>query len=123
MADRVRYIGQLSDEDLVRILNLADIFVFPSLYEGFGMPVVEAFACGSPTVSSTGPPLKEIGGDAALFANPNSARDIADKMNLLLSNIQLRKKLAKKGLKRAKLFSWKKIAKQTAEVYEAVLQK
>lgn len=121
--DSIKYIGQLNDEDLVRIYNLADIFVFPSLYEGFGMPVVESFACGCPTVSSTGPPMKEIAGDAALLANPRSTKDIADRMAMLLGDKQLQKKLARKGIQRAKMYSWRKIAEQTKEVYEEVLKR
>lgn len=121
--DSVKYVGQLNDEDLVRIFNLSDIFVFPSLYEGFGMPVIEAFACGCPVVSSTGPPLKEIARDAALLANPKSVKDIAKKMDVLLNTAPLQKELSEKGLKYAEEYAWKNVAKKTEEVYESVLKK
>ena len=119
----VRYIDQVSDKDLVPIYNLAEISVFPSIYEGFGMPLIEAFACGCPTVTTTGPPMRENARDAALLADPFSVKDLAEKMELLLSDTALQKKLARRGLKYSKDYTWESITKRTVGVYREVLDK
>lgn len=119
----VKYIDQVTDKDLVPIYNLAEISVFPSIYEGFGMPLIEAFACGCPTVTTTGPPMKENARDAALLADPFSVKDIAEKMGQLMSDKGLQKRLAKRGLRYSKNYSWENISEKTVDVYKKVLSK
>lgn len=112
------YTGFVSDEELVALYKNARAFVQPSFEEGFGIPLLEAMACDCPVISSNGGALPEIGGDAAIYFNPQDLGDMGDKVNQVLKNENLRKELIKKGQKRVKLFSWKKLAEQTLEVYE-----
>ncbi len=107
----IDYLGFISTEDLAKVYNLASCFIYPSFYEGFGLPIVEAMACGTPVISSNNSSLPEIGGDAVIYANPNSVEDIKDKIELLLNSADLREDLSKRGLAQSKLFSWEKSAK------------
>lgn len=113
------YRGYVSDEELVTLYKNAGCFVMPSFEEGFGIPLLEAMALGCPVVSSNAGSLPEIGGDAAIYFDPHSEKDIITKISMVLEDEDLRKNLIKKGLKRYKKFSWKKMAKQTLEVYES----
>jgi len=110
--------GYIPEEDLPALYSAAELFVFPSLYEGFGLPVLEAMACGSPVVSSNTSSLPEIAGDAAIFVNPCSVEEIAQAMQEVLKNGRLREKLVQKGLERARLFTWEKTGRETLRVYE-----
>ncbi|RMG51116.1 MAG: glycosyltransferase family 1 protein [Acidobacteria bacterium] len=100
----------------------ADLLVFPSLHEGFGLPVVEAFACGCPVVTSGVYALPEVAGDAALYCNPHDVADIGAKMIEVLTNDRLRERLIQKGLARARQFTLERYAEQTIAVYEQVLE-
>ena len=115
------YLGFISDEELAKVYNLASAFVFPSFYEGFGLPIIEAFACGTPVVSSDRSSLPEVGGDAVLYCNPDDTQDIAQKIQTLLEDTNLQKTLRKKGLQRAKLFSWQKSAKEHEKIFLSLL--
>ncbi len=97
--------------------NAADLFVYPSLYEGFGFPPLEAMACGAPVVASRTSSLPEVVGDAGLLCDPHSAEALADAVRRALTEPDLRQHLAAAGLARAGLFSWRQAAKRTAEVY------
>ncbi len=101
--------GWVDSEDISHLLNQASVFVFPSLYEGFGLPVLEAMACGCPVVCSDIPALREVGGEAALYADPASAEDIAAQIGAAL-NEEKRIEMIKRGLERVKNFSWGKTA-------------
>jgi len=111
--------GYVSEEDLVCLYNLATIFVFPSIYEGFGLPPLEAMACGTPVVSSSTSSLPEILGNAALMINPYDDKEIANGINILIHNIKLRKKLSGLGRKRVKKFSWENVAKKIINIYHS----
>ena len=115
------YLGFISDEELAKVYNLATAFVFPSFYEGFGLPIIEAFACGTPVVSSDRSSLPEVGGDAVLYCNPDDTQDIAQKIQTLLEDTHLQEMLRKKGLQRAKLFSWQKSAKEHEKIFLSLL--
>lgn len=115
--------GYVPDEDLVLLYNFADLFVYPSLYEGFGLPPLEAMACGTPVVTSNRSSLPEVVGDAALLVDPSDVEALADAIENVLVDQDLRNKLAKKALDRAQLFSWEKTAQQTWSVYEKVSQR
>ncbi len=111
------FAGFLTDQELVALYKSAQVFVMPSLEEGFGIPLLEAFACGCPVASSNVASLPEVGGDAALYFNPKDKQDIADKISQILNNSKLRQELIAKGEKRYKQFSWEKLAQKTLEVY------
>jgi len=110
--------GYVADEDLVYIYNLADVFVFPTLYEGFGNPILEAMACGTPVVSSDCSSVPEVAGGAALLIEPTETEQICDAMYRLLSNAGLRDYYVKAGLKRVREFSWEETAKGYLDVYK-----
>lgn len=110
----------LLKEDLVKFYNLADLFVYPSLYEGFGLPPLEAMACGCPVITSNTSSLPEVVGDAGVMVNPYDVDELTNKMYEVLTDEGLKKELSKKGLERAKLFSWRKTAEETWKVYEMV---
>jgi glycosyltransferase involved in cell wall biosynthesis len=117
----VIYIGYLSDDDIVPIICGAIAFLFPSLYEGFGMPPLEAMACGTPVLTSNVSSLPEIVGDAALLVDPQNVDDIYEKLKMLVSNDDLRNKLIRRGLERASIFSWDNAAAKMMELYEKVV--
>lgn len=123
LGQRVRFTGFVSDDELKQYYKSADALVFTSLYEGFGLPPLEAMACGCPVISSNAASLPEVCGDAALYVNPFEPNDIANKIKLLTSNQNLRKQLTAKGSERVNLFSWKKSVKKTIRVIERVLEK
>ncbi len=112
--------GRLSSEDLRLLYSAAELFVFPSIYEGFGMPVLEAMACGAPVVTSNTTSIPEVAGDAAIFVNPLDARELGEAMVRVLSNKQLREGLRAKGFERVKQFTWERAARRTVEVYGEV---
>jgi glycosyltransferase involved in cell wall biosynthesis len=111
------FLGYVPREDLPLLYNMAEVFVFPSLYEGFGIPPLEAMACGTPVVTSNISSLPEVVGDAAIKVDPQNIRDIAEGVYKVVVNKDLTQRLIAKGLKRARLFSWEKTAKRTLEVY------
>lgn len=114
---KIYYTGFISDEELVALYKGAESFVMPSYEEGFGIPILEAFSCGCPVVSSDAASLSEIGGDAAIYFDPQNQEDMIDKISNILNNQNLKRQLIKKGKLRYKQFSWEKLAKQTLEVY------
>lgn len=116
-------LGYVPDEELKAIYNLATLYCQPSLYEGFGLPVLEAFACGAPVLISKTQALIEVAGDAAVIANPKDTKDIAEKITKLVNSPEMRTTLSKKSQERVKMFSWDKAAKQTAKLYSGVLGK
>jgi len=112
------YLGEVPAEDIVAIYNLADLLVFPSLYEGFGLPVLEAFASGVPVAASNASSLPEVVGSAGVLFDPYDTDDICDKICKIMSDKGLRHDLIEKGQERLKEFSWEKTAEQTLAVYE-----
>jgi len=117
LADSVRFLGHVPQADLPALYSAADLFVFPSLYEGFGLPALEALACGTPVVASNVSALPEVVGDAALQVSPLDVEGLAGAMERLLCDDRLRGDLRERGLARAAQFSWEKAARQTVEVY------
>lgn len=115
------YTGYVDDEQLVALYKNAFLFVQPSFEEGFGIPLLEAMALGCPVVSSNAGSLQEVGGNGAIYFNPYDLGDMGDKVDRVINDKNLRNKLIEKGQKRAKLFSWKKLAEQTLKVYEEII--
>jgi len=111
------------ESDLPALYNLADLFVLPSFYEGFGLPILEAQACGCPVITSNISSMPEVGGDAALFVDPNDVEELASAMRRVLTDDKLRAEMIKKGFENAKHFSWEKTAQETLEVFEEVYEK
>lgn len=116
----IRALGFVPTEDLVTLYNLAEVFIFPSLYEGFGLPVLEAMQSGCPVVTSQKGSLAEITKEAAYIIDPYSVKSIAHGINEVLTNKNMHRELSQKGLKRAADFSWEKTAKETVAVYEKI---
>ncbi|MFX1500237.1 MAG: glycosyltransferase family 4 protein [Promethearchaeota archaeon] len=115
-------LGFISKEDYIKLLNAAELFVFPSFFEGFGIPNLEAMACGCPVITSKAFAIPEIVGDAALLLEDiSNPEELAKKINLLLRDIKLRDDLIKKGFTRSKSFSWEKSAQTVLKIYERCL--
>jgi glycosyltransferase involved in cell wall biosynthesis len=120
LTGRVVFTGYVPREDLPGLYSLADVFVFPSLYEGFGLPVLEAMACGTPVVCSNTSSLPEVAGDAALTVDPLDVEGLAESMERVLTDGGLADKLRKRGLKQAAGFTWEYAAGKTLKVYEGL---
>ncbi len=118
---RVRFLGRVPEDDLPGLYSAATAFVYPSLYEGFGLPPLEAMGCGCPVVTSNVSSLPEVVGNAALLVDPSSEQDIASALRAVLDDDCLRGSLRARGLERAKLFSWRRCAEETMEVYKHVI--
>jgi glycosyltransferase involved in cell wall biosynthesis len=118
----VRFFGFVSDQTLAALYRLANVFVFPSLYEGFGLPPLEAMASGTPVITSNVSSLPEVVGDAALMIDPYDPAAIADAMARVLTNIDLRVDLQGRGLARAREFSWERSIARVREIYDEVLR-
>jgi alpha-1,3-rhamnosyl/mannosyltransferase len=116
--NRILWLNYLPGEDLLPLVQLATALVFPSLHEGFGLPVLEAFAAGVPVITSNTTALPEVAGQAALLVDPESTSDIADAMRMLVTDDALSRKLRSLGRERAKWFSWERTVKKTVAVYQ-----
>ena len=112
--------GYLPADDLRRLYSYADLFVYPSLYEGFGLPPLEAMACGAPVITSNTSSFPEVVGDAALQIDPRDPDALADAMNAVLEDESLAATLRASGFDRVKRFSWERAARETLQVYRRV---
>jgi glycosyltransferase involved in cell wall biosynthesis len=121
--NRVHFLDFVNDEDLASLYKNAICFVLPSLYEGFGLPVLEAMQRGCPVITSNVSSLPEAGGNAALYVDPKDTDDIAKKIAQLINDDKLRKDLIKKGYEHLKMFSWEKSAKETLSILEELAKK
>lgn len=120
LQDKVVFTGWVEEEDKPALYSGATLFVFPSLYEGFGLPVLEAMSCGTAVIASNSTSLPEITGDAALLVDPGDAEGLAAAMTRLLESATRREELALRGLQRARLFSWQETVAQTLDAYRSV---
>jgi glycosyltransferase involved in cell wall biosynthesis len=120
----VRFVGLVEFGDLQKLYSAATAYVFPSLYEGFGLPPLEAMAAGTPVVVSNSSAIPEVCGDAAEYFDPEDVEEMAEKMRIIISNDNRRKELIKKGFEKIKEFSWEKAATETLKILlEAVHSK
>ncbi|HDZ0968186.1 TPA: glycosyltransferase family 4 protein, partial [Klebsiella pneumoniae] len=107
-SNRIKFMGRVDNETLAQLYKGANMLLFPSLYEGFGLPVIEAMACGTPVITSNVTSLPEIAGDAALLVDPINHGDISLAIEKIYYDIALRQKLVEEGLKQVKKFTWQK---------------
>src|SRR6185295_7346645 len=119
LTGRVRLIPMLNDQQLVLAYNTALAFIFPSLYEGFGLPILEAMACGTPVLTSKVASLPEVAGDAALYFDPQEPDDIRAAMETIITPDTARE-IGEKGKRRARLFNWEETARRTLEAYRSL---
>ncbi|MGD0497021.1 MAG: glycosyltransferase family 1 protein [Bryobacteraceae bacterium] len=120
VGDRIEFLGYVSDSDLLQLYNACDLFAFPSFYEGFGLPALEAMACGRAVTCSDVAALPEVVDGAAILFDPTSEDEMARAMADLLLDAELRTRMERLGLRRAALFSWQETARKTLEVYHRV---
>jgi glycosyltransferase involved in cell wall biosynthesis len=121
LRERIKFTGYVPLEELPAIYNLADLFVYPSLYEGFGLPPLEAMACGTPVITSNVTSLPEVVGESAIMLDPLNTELLAQSMGDLIKNDSDRNSLRCKGIERAKLFTWEKCARETLAVYDSLM--
>jgi glycosyltransferase involved in cell wall biosynthesis len=119
--DRVRFIGEVAEDDKPALYSLATCFVFPSLYEGFGLPVLEAMACGAPVVTSRTSSLGELAGDGALLVDPQSEEELAGAIGRFIEKPALRAEYAMRGRERARHFQWSETTQLTVQAYRDIL--
>jgi len=122
LESRVKLLGYVTDDRLRLLYQTASLFLFPSLEEGFGLPVLEAMAHGVPVVASATSSLPEVGGDAALYVDPRNPDDIAHNIQRGVEDADLRASLIRRGLARARQFTWQRMAEETLKVYDEVLE-
>jgi glycosyltransferase involved in cell wall biosynthesis len=122
LATRVRLLGHVPEATLPGLYTAAELLAFPSLYEGFGLPALEAMACGTPVCASSTTGLGEAVGDGGLTFDPRSSEEIAEAMRRLLEDDQLRTSVRVSGLERAGRFTWRRAAEQTADVYREAIR-
>jgi glycosyltransferase involved in cell wall biosynthesis len=120
--DRVKFLGYVSDEELSVLYSSCFAFIYPSYYEGFGLPVLEAMSCGAAVITSNTSSLPEVGGDAVLYIDPRSKKSLVEAMKGLLDNPSLIPELRMKSKERAKIFSWDKAAEPVLKIYEKTMQ-
>jgi glycosyltransferase involved in cell wall biosynthesis len=120
IADRIKFLGRIEADKLPEIYRGAVALVFPSLYEGFGLPVIEAMACGTPVITSNRTALPEIAGNAAILVDPEDVASIADSIERIVGDESLRNELIAKGLKRSEIYTWDTVADKVVSVLAEV---
>lgn len=123
MEKDIVFTGHVEDKDLPALYSAAELFVFPSRYEGFGFPVLEAMACGTPVVCTNSASLPEVTGDAACLVPAEDSETLTQAMGEVLADTRLRQKMKNRGLEQAAQFTWEEAARQTVRVYKTVLEK
>lgn len=121
-ASHIHYLGYLSDRELAYVYNRASVFIFPSLYEGFGLPPLEAMACGTPVIVSNTSSMPEVCGDGAYYIDPTRIENIAEAIMAVAGDEPLQKILRKKGLMRAAQFSWDRSAREHRDAFESLVR-
>ncbi|MBM2810353.1 MAG: glycosyl transferase group 1, partial [Chloroflexi bacterium] len=122
LSDGVVFLGEVRPADLRALYCAAEALALPSLYEGFGLPALEAMACGTPVVASDAGSLAEVVGDAGVLVRPDDANDIAHGLGWVLGNASFRNAIIARGFARAAAFSWQRAARETLEIYRAVFE-
>jgi len=117
----ILFLGRVSDEDLVQIYNQAEFFVYPTIFEGFGLPLLEAMSCGLSVIATNTSSIPEVTSDAGILVNPDDVKALSEKIETLASNEELKNRLSKKSIEQAKKFSWLKTAEDTLNSYKSVI--
>lgn len=112
----------LGIDELELLYGSADVLLYASLYEGFGLPILDSFACGVTVITSNVSAMPEVGGDAALYVDPTSIPDVKKKLDIIMADEKLREKMVEKGLERVKQFNWEKAAEETKLVYRQLIE-
>ena len=120
LADHVIFPGQVSEAVLPALYRSATLLVYPSLYEGFGLPILEAMASGLPVITSNRSSMPEVAGDAAILVDPENPEDLASALSSALTDDALRRDLAQRGLDRSRKFTWERTARETLAVYQRI---
>jgi len=120
LPDNIVFTGYVDDIELVNLYNKASIFIYPSFFEGFGIPPLEAQACGTPVICSNTTSLPEVGKDSVVYCDPYDLKDIREKIELVMNDETLQKELRQKGFENIKRFSWKKSANKMIEIIESM---
>jgi glycosyltransferase involved in cell wall biosynthesis len=123
LRSKVQIISDVAEDEMIKFYQHATVFVYPSFSEGFGLPILEAMACGVPVIASTAPALLEVGGDAALYADPCSEEEFHHQVARVLDDERLSGDLSVKGVERARAFSWRRTAEATLDVYRSVAKR
>jgi glycosyltransferase involved in cell wall biosynthesis len=123
IGSRVHFTGYVAEEDMSAVYSMSTVFVYPSFYEGFGLPVLEAMSCGAPVITSNTSSMPEVAGDAARLVSPKDIDEIAGALESVLEDEETRDRMRTRGLKRASGFSWEKCARQTLDIYQNVMAK
>ena len=118
LGERIIFLDFVSETDLPLLYNAASVFVYPSLYEGFGLPLLEAMACGVPVITSNKSSLPEIAGEAGILVNPEDAGEMREAIISVLDDDSMKQEMIRKGLERAKTFSWERCARETLRLYK-----
>jgi len=118
LSDEIIFTDYVPDKDLPALYNAADLFVYPSIYEGFGLPPLEAMACGTSVITSNTSSFPEVVGSAGIMVNPYDVDELAEKISEVIGSDKLKEELSRKGLEQAKMFSWEKCARETLEVFK-----
>jgi glycosyltransferase involved in cell wall biosynthesis len=121
LSDTIKHVGYVSDDELKLLYSKASCFIYPSLYEGFGLPPLEAMYSGCPVIAACAGSLPEVCGDAVLYCDPRSPQDIADKINRMMGDMQLREDLRAKGFRQVEKYTWEKCARETLAAIEKAL--
>lgn len=119
--DDIIFKGYVSETELIRLFQTARLFCYPSMYEGFGLPILEAMACGCPVITSNTSSMPEVAGDAALFVDPYRTEELKNAIHTLTDDAALCTAMSAEGIRRASRFSWQRVAEQTSKVYEREL--
>ncbi len=120
--DNIEFKSNILDEELVKIYNKATLLIFPSFYEGFGLPPLEAMACGTPVITSNLTSMPEVCGDAAVYINPYKVKDIKEKIEMLIENEELQQQIIQKGLERVKQFDWEKASVKHIDIFKKAMK-
>ena len=121
LTEQVKFLNYVPADEFIQVINQAIALVFPSLWEGFGFPVLEAMACGTPVITSNLSSLPEVGGNAAFYVNPYQVQEITEAMETLANSSELRSQFRQLGLEQIKQFSWEKTGKHTAKIIQEYL--
>lgn len=118
--NRIIKLGHIPEKFMPCVYNLADLYVYPSLYEGFGLPLLEAMSCGCPVITSNTSSMPEVARDAALLINPLKTDELANAMKNVIENIELRNTLIRKGFENVRIFNWERTARETVKVFNGI---